>query len=516
MWPILLVILADIIAKPLPQLFTSSMEERVVPKGWKDSNIAPILKPQKPCYKSSSYRGVAMTSHICKCMESITKDTILTHLEKNFLLSKHQHGGRPGRSTLTNLLCWLEELGGRVDKGEPMDVLYCDFMKAYNVVSHAKLKAKLEKRFGIEGNLLLWISEWLRARRQRVVISGQASEWTAVLSSIIQGSVLSGILFLMYIDDIEDELEEPEESVITRDEEVNEEQHAEEESEKPALISIFVDDTKTARTVSNMAEQQKMQGLINRLGDWSIKWDLRFNVDKCKIFHAGRTNPRFEYTLYGQILQSTEAEKDVGVILTPDLRPSKMVARAASRANQMLGAWSRAVSWRDRNTWIKIYKTYIRPKLEYCSQAWSPWTSSDREALEKVQRRAVGLVTTLPRNMKYEDKLKLLGLTSLVERRERGDMIQMFRSIQGKDSVGYKPFFKLESEAQREGPQTRARSGHLNVVPPAPVRTEQRRNFWSQRSAPLWNALGDHVKMAENINIFKNRYDEELLMRRNS
>ena len=154
----------------------------------------------------------------------------------------------------------------------------------------------------------------------------------------------------MYIDDIEDELEEPEESITHIDEEIIEEHQAKEGSLKPTLISIFVDDTKAARTVRNIEDRKKMQGLINRLGDWSIKWDLRFNVDKCKVFHAGRTNPRFEYTLYGKILQSTEAEKDVGVILTPDLRPSKMVARAASRANQLLGAWSRAVSWRERNT----------------------------------------------------------------------------------------------------------------------------------------------------------------------
>ena len=137
-------LLADLIAKPLAQLFTASMEEGVVPKDWKDSNIAPILKPQKPRYDPSSYRGVSMTSQVCKCMEGITKDKILKHVEKHSLLSKHQHGGRPGRSTLTNLLCWLEELGERVDKGEPMDALYCDFLKAYDVVSHRKQKQNLK------------------------------------------------------------------------------------------------------------------------------------------------------------------------------------------------------------------------------------------------------------------------------------------------------------------------------------------------------------------------------------
>ena len=291
-WPRLLVLLADLIAKPLAQLFTASMEEGVVPKDWKDSNIAPILKPQKPRYDPSSYRGVSMTSQVCKCMEGITKDEILKHVEKHSLLSKHQHGGRPGRSTLTNLLCWLKELGERVDKGEPMDALYCDFLKAYDVVSHRKLKAKLEKRFGVKGKLLLWIGEWLRDRRQRVIISGQSSEWTEVLSSIIQGSVLSMILFLLYIDDTEDELEEPEDITMAEDEDKNDEQQAEEDEQKPTLISIFVDDTKTAMTVRNAREQQKMQRLITRLGEWSIRWDLRFNVDKCKVFARRAQQPK--------------------------------------------------------------------------------------------------------------------------------------------------------------------------------------------------------------------------------
>ena len=164
---------------------------------------------------------------------------------------------------------------------------------------------------------------------------------------------------MLYIDDIKDKIKEHE-SIAQVDE----------TDTKPTIISIFVNDTKIARTVSNKADQCKMQNLVNRLGEWSICWDLKFNVKKCKIFHTGRNNPGYDYTLSGQTLAFTAAEKDVGVILTPDLQPSKMVARAATRVNQVLGAMARAVTWRDKLTWINLYKVFVRPKLEYCSQAW--------------------------------------------------------------------------------------------------------------------------------------------------
>ena len=89
----------------------------------------------------------------------------------------------------------------------------------------------------------------------------------------------------------------------------------------------------------------------------------------------------------------------------------------------------------------------------------------------------------------------------------------MYRCVGGKDTVGYKTFFTLQSEQQREGPATRARTGHLNVVQAAPARTEQRRNFWSQRVGPRWNELSNNVKMARTVNSFKNLYDEEVSRR---
>ena len=191
-----------------------------------------------------------------------------------------------------------------------------------------------------------------------------------------------------------------------------------------------------------------------------------------------------------------------------------MAAKAAMRANQVLGSMARAISWRVKTTWIRMYKEQVRPLLEYCSPAWCPWTNRDKETLEKVQRRAVRMVTGLPHSMTYEEKLPVLGLTTLADRRVRGDMIEMFRSLGGHNTVGHRQFFTLESEAQREGPPTRARSGYLNVVPPVLARTEQRRNFWSQRSVSVWNSLDDDTKMSNNVNIFKNRYDAETAMKK--
>ena len=116
-------------------------------------------------------------------------------------------------------------------------------------------------------------------------------------------------------------------------------------------------------------------------------------------------------------------EKDVGVLVADTLRPSQQCSAATGKANRVLGQISRAVSYRDKKTFVQLYKVYVRPHLEYCIQAWSPYWKADKEKLERVQRRAVNMVAGL-KGKTYEDKLKEVGLTSLENRRNRGDMIQ--------------------------------------------------------------------------------------------
>ena len=111
--------------------------------------------------------------------------------------------------------------------------------------------------------------------------------------------------------------------------------------------------------------------------DWSLEWQMLFNVEKCHIIHAGRNNHGYQYSMNGRILDEVESEKDVGVLLHNSFRPSVQCARAAAKANAVLGQLSRGISYRDSKTFIGLYKTFVRPHLDYCAQAWSPWTKAD-------------------------------------------------------------------------------------------------------------------------------------------
>ena len=209
----------------------------------------------------------------------------------------------------------------------------------------------------------------------------------------------------------------------------------------------------------------------------------------------------------GTELKTSEFEKDIGVLIQRNLRPSLQCAKAAKTANAVLAQLSRAVSYRDKVTFLKLFRTYVRPHLEYCVAAWSPWTQGDKDLLENVQRRAIGMVTNF-KGRTYEEKLAEAGMVTLEERRRRGDLIQAYRVFNEVDDVDPSLWFHMDQP--REGElATRQRRGHLNVKR-GEGNTAVRRSFWSQRVTDPWNGLPDQVKQAESLDAFKNGIDNLL------
>ena len=449
------------------------MDEGQIPEDWRNANVVPIFKKGSRC-EPWNYRPVSLTSVTGKLLERMLKYEIDAHIENNKLTKDSQHGFRRGRSTQTNLIEFLNVTTRWGDEGKCHDVVYLDFSKAFDVVCHRRLLEKL-RATGIQGKVIKWIEDWLSRRKQRVVIDGNYSEWEAVVSSVIQGSVLGGIFFDIFIDDINDEVLE-------------------------ALLRKFADDTKLAMVIQNIKDAQWMQENLNRICEWAERWRMCFNVKKCLVMHYGKNNIRYEYEMYGRVIKEAKEEKDLGVWVEEDMRPSKQCRMAAQSANWALGQLSRAFH-------------FIRPKLEHAVAAWSPWQEGDKEVLEKVQRRLVRILSDKKVDT-YEDRLRSIGLTLLVERRQRRDMIEVFRTMKGFNRVEKENWFRFrDNNSNRATRTTVSVTGNVeqqreNVLYKENVRLDTRKNFFSVRVVDKWNRIPDEIKKQKTINGFKNKYDE--------
>ena len=292
-----------------------------------------------------------------------------------------------------------------------------------------------------------------------------------------QGSVLGPLLFLIFINDLDCEAE----SVET--------------------ILKFADDTKVAQTIRSSEDRDKLQTALDRLEAWTETWGISFNVLKCKVMHVGFNNQHYEYTMGGSKLAATKEEKDLGVVMTSNLKPSAQCSKAARTAQAVLGQLSRAFHFRDRHVFVQLFKQYVRPHLDFSSQAWAPWSAADIEVLEKVQKRAINMVSGL-RSQEYEARLRELELTTLKERRHQADMAMVHRIITGKDNVDPAEWFSPASDNARV---TRVAADPLNVKV-THGRLETRKNFFSVRVTQQWNTIPCDIKKMRTVSGFKSAY----------
>ena len=272
------------------------MNEGKLPKCWKEAEVRPIFKNKGNKSSPGNYRPVSLTAVICKIFEKFVRDALCKHFTDNNLLSEEQYGFCKGRSCTTQLLVTLNDWMHSLDKKLPLDAAYLDFRKAFDSVPHLRLLTKL-KGYGVTGKVLDWVKDFLSNRNQFVCINDKCSEKAPVTSGVPQGSVLGPTLFIYFINDL------PEVA--------------------SSLVKIFADDTKAWRSLTNENDHIKLQDTINAFGDWSDKWLLGFNGDKCKILHVGSTNPRHEYYMRHngvlKKLETTDNEKDLGVFIDEKL-----------------------------------------------------------------------------------------------------------------------------------------------------------------------------------------------------
>ena len=372
---------------PLTTLFNNSIKTLLVPKAWKLADVVPIFKKGERI-KKTNYRPVSLTSTVGKILESIIANRIREHLEKHKLIKLSQHAFLKGFSCLTNLLSFYSEAYEAVDNGKEYDTVYLDFSKAFDKVPHKRLLKKLEAH-GIGGEILRWIREWLTNRKQRVCINGVKSDWRTVISGVPQGSVLGPLLFIIYLNDLDSDIS--------------------------SNICKFADDTKIGRTINGPEDSQALQNDLNKLYEWSEKWQMKFSVEKCKMIKMGTVIDNTVYKLNNLDIGSSKCERDLGVLVSNNLKPREQCIAVRNKANRILGYISRTVSNRTDEVILKLYLALVRPHLDYAVQFWSPFYRMDIEFLERIQRRMTKMIHNI-RNISYEDRLRKLNLHSLERR----------------------------------------------------------------------------------------------------
>lgn len=231
------------------------------------------------------------------------------------------------------------------------------------------------------------------------------------------------------------------------------------------------------------------------LYQWSKDWQMTFNIDKCKTMHLGRSNPETRYYMNGQELSVVSTEKDLGVTISDDLKVSVQCRNAYDRANRMLGLIRRTIESRSPSILLNLFKSLVRPHLEYCSPAWSPHYGKDKDLLESVQHRFTRMFKDL-RPLVYLNRLNKLNLWTLEERRNRADLLEVFKMFNGLSDIPLSAFFELK-------PAWNTR-GHNRRLAKRNCRRDSRLHFFSVRVVNRWNALPGDVVESQSLNVFKN------------
>ena len=463
---------ASELAPVLSSIFNQSMTTGVLPDDWLTANVSPVFK-KGDRNLAVNYRPVSLTCVCGKLLEHIVVKHILKHLEQYNILTKFQHGFRSGHSCETQLILTTHDLLRAHDAGTRTDIAVLDFSKAFDTVPHRRLMVKLD-HYGIRGNLHLWIKNFLLNRTQQVVCEGHSSKSIEVASGVPQGTVLGPLLFLCFINDMPDCIK--------------------------SSCRLFADDCLVYRIVKCIEDSIQLQKDLTALYEWSVKWGMRFNAQKCYIMiTSGKYKPTYFYQMNGEVLKQVQSTPYLGIVLSENLTFERHIAKTVTKASKMLGFVQRNLCKCPERLKELSYIALVRSGLEYGACVWDPSKQKDVDSLERVQRRAARFVKGEYRRgpeVSVSQIIAKLGWESLISRRSNARLTMFYKATKGEVAIPLNQFTTK--------PDTRTRCADYNYQH---IRAKKSNfeNSFIVKTIPEWNGLPTEVKSADTVVAFKSR-----------
>lgn len=460
---------AEWMAKYLHVLFSKSLQEGEVPLDWKIAKITPLHKNGSNS-TVKNYRPISLISTACKLMEHAIHKHISVFLEEQNFFTKGQHGFRKGFSTQTQLVETIHDFATSINNGNQTDAIFLDFRKAFDTVSHNKLLYKLNLVLQ-NPKLISWISSYITGRLQMVSFNQHCSGRVSVSSGVPQGSVLGPLFFLIFINDIVDGI--------------------------PVKIKLYADDCILYCEVKNSNDQLLLNQAFEKVMSWCESWQMCLNLEKTVAMKITRkkTPLTYYYGYKNNYLSEVTEYKYLGLLITSDLRWNKHIDQVIAHTQRKLFFLRRALKLSTPTVRLLAYKSVILPGLDYAAIIWDPYTKTNIDKLESIQKRAVRFIYNRYDRTSVTDLLTRAKLQPLSTRNRHSRLKFLYQILMGHVKVDTYSVMPLTSRYS-----TRLR--HDRTLTPHQTRNNAFKYSFFPRTVNDWNLLTNEQVLQSSLASF--------------
>lgn len=450
-------------------LFSQSLTSHTIPHDWRVARVVPIFKSGDRSLPLN-YRPISLTNTICKLLEHVIYTQIINYLEEHSIIFKQQHGFRKGYSCDTQLAGFAHDLHSALDSGFQVDAIFLDYSKAFDRVPHHRLILKLTQ-LNIHPDIISWIKEFLSHRTQYTVVNNSHSTYVNVTSGVPQGSVLGPLLFLIYINDLPN-------NVSSR-------------------IRLFADDCVLYRNISSNTDRELLQSDLDSINTWCSTWLMSLNESKTKLMSFTQRSARIptSYALNNVEIELATTYKYLGIHFQSDLAWHYHTDVILAAANRSLGFIKHSLKNAPPHIRKLAYVTLVRPKIEYASAIWEPLQAYLIQNIESLQNRAVRFI--------FSDYSRHSSITALRDRAELESLSH--RRQAARLSLFHKLYHHpiLSGDLFQAPAVTFPRRDHQYKVKRPTCHTHRFANSFIPRTIIEWNHLPSHVATETNIAKFQ-------------
>uniref|UniRef100_A0A3B3C2G3 Reverse transcriptase domain-containing protein n=1 Tax=Oryzias melastigma TaxID=30732 RepID=A0A3B3C2G3_ORYME len=469
----------DYIIKPVTYICNLSIQTGVFPEGMKRAKVIPIYKSDDQC-DLKNYRPISLLSQFAKILEKLFHKRLYNYLENHNILCEQQYGFRPNRTTTLALIDLVENISNAIDNKQYAIGVFLDLTKAFDTINHHLLLRKLYC-YGIRGVAFSWIKSYIENRQQYVHINGVDSELQIVTCGVPQGSVLSPLLFIIYINDI---------CLVS----------------KVLHLILFADDTNIIHCGNDLETLVKeVENELELLKSWFDSNKLTLNLKKTKfiVFTNRQTNVSKDLIIHNTAIEQVSQIKFLGVIIQNKLSWKNHIEFIKTKLCKSLAIISKVKECLNKQTLYILYSSLILPYMTYSVEVWGNTYPTYTNKITVIQKRAMRIVNKASYRAHTNDffiQRNTLKFMDLVDHRTA----QFMYKIQNKQlPVQIQDLFKKRN--------TIYNLRGKNMLKKPRVRTDVKQHCISTAGVNIWNRLDEDIKDCRTLNSFKYMYKKKII-----